>query len=96
MGEEFKKIDQMLPHKKGQSPLQRSKDIEGAMDWMRNRGVSPAVDADTPFDSLPSIPISKRSPEERQQDVDHITEWLRNGKPPSMDTPTDEFKAIDQ
>lgn len=32
----FSKIDQMLPHKQNQSPENRGKDIEGALDFYRN------------------------------------------------------------
>ena len=95
--DEFAKIDQMLPQKKGQSPQDRAKDIESALDWCRERGVPPADDYGTPadFEKIPSIPVSKRSPEDRKQTVDDIFEWLRAGKPNDTDM-ADEFKKIDQ
>jgi hypothetical protein len=37
--DEFAKIDKMLPKKKGESPLQRAKDIENRLDWCRNNGL---------------------------------------------------------
>jgi hypothetical protein len=51
---EFKKIDQMLPKKKGESPQDRDRDIESGLDWCRNLGVTPlGVDEDSPAFSLP-------------------------------------------
>ena len=32
---DFKKIDQLLPKKKKQTPEDRAKEVEGAMDWLR-------------------------------------------------------------
>jgi hypothetical protein len=43
---DFKKIDQLLPKKKGQKPEDRAKEIEGALDWMRNKGMKPSDDGD--------------------------------------------------
>ena len=36
---DFKTVDQMLPRRPGQTPEQRARDIEGALDWMGNNGV---------------------------------------------------------
>ncbi len=38
---EFKKIDQLLPKKKGEKRKDRAKDIESALDWCRNKEVKP-------------------------------------------------------
>ena len=44
---EFKRVDLMLPPKRRQSASGRARDIESALDWMRNKGVSP-LDEDAP------------------------------------------------
>ena len=76
------KIDQMLPTKKGQSPQDRAKEIEGALDWCRQHGVMPSDDGPVPgFNKVGSIPVSRRSPEERKADVDSVLNWIRSGKP---------------
>ena len=36
---EFKKVDQLLPKKRGQTPEDRARDVEAVLDWMRNKGV---------------------------------------------------------
>jgi hypothetical protein len=93
---DFKRVDQMLPRKHGQSPEDRARQIEGVMDWMRNTGVKPATEEGiVPFDRLASLPISRRSPEERSADMDDITSWIRNGRT-ATDDPTGDFKKIDQ
>jgi hypothetical protein len=85
---EFKKIDQMLPKKKGESPQDRARDIESGLDWCRNKGVLACLQQDRFY--------SRFSPqsEDRQKDVDNAINWLRNDKSDS-DDPTDEFKNID-
>jgi hypothetical protein len=46
---EFKKIDQVLPKKKGEKGKDRVKDIESALDWCRIKEVKPSgVDEDSP------------------------------------------------
>ena len=42
--DEFAKFDQMLRKKKNQSPLDKEKDIESALDWCKNMDVSPVDD----------------------------------------------------
>ena len=70
---EFKKIDQMLPRRKKQSPEDRAREIEGCLDWMRNNGTSPFNEALPPtFDKVGSVPVSRRSPEERVADIDAV------------------------
>ena len=97
MADDFKRIDQMMPKKKGETLIERAMTIESCLDWCRNKNVSP-VDAPTHpgFSKHRSIPISRRSPEERQKDVDRVLNWRRAGKPEEMDTPTDEFAKIDK
>merc|ERR1712036_174688 len=70
----FKAVDQMLPIKKGQSPEDRARDIENALDWVRQVNIPSGVEEPVgeKFGSLPSLPISRRTPEERlseQEDV---------------------------
>eukprot|EP00980_Cylindrotheca_fusiformis_P013283 scaffold3375_cov153-Cylindrotheca_fusiformis.AAC.8 len=93
---DFKRIDQLLPSKRGQNAEDRAREIEGALDWMRNKGVSPVDDSVPGFSPLEeSAPITRRSPEERAADLDGIMNWMRNGKRES-DDPTGEFARIDQ
>ena len=93
--DEFAKIDQMLPKKKGQTPKDRAKEIESCLDWCRSHGVKPTEDADIPgFKKIGSIPVSKRSPEDRKKDTDAILNWMRAGKPDDVPM-ADEFKKID-
>jgi hypothetical protein len=51
--------------------------LEGALDWMRNDGVSPD-DADLlpDFTQIESIPVSRRKPEERK-DADDLLPWIQ-------------------
>jgi hypothetical protein len=35
---EFRKLDQLMPQKRDQTPESRSRDIEGALDWMNSEG----------------------------------------------------------
>jgi hypothetical protein len=92
---EFKKIDQLLPTKPGQTPEDRARSLEGVLDWMRNNGFTPMDDYIPAFTKSGSHPVSKRSPEERVEDVESIMNWLRNGCPESED-PTGDFKHVDQ
>ena len=63
LAKDFKKIDNLLPERKGQTPINRARDIESALDWSRTNGI-PGVDetAGDNFASLPSVPVSRRSP----------------------------------
>merc|ERR1712032_1340644 len=98
---EFMTIDQMLPTKKNQNPDVRAKDVESVLNWMRTNNI-PSVpgydETEMPLgmEKLPSIPVKRRSPEDRQKDVDDITDWIRQGRPSEIDSPTNEFKTIDQ
>eukprot|EP00536_Pseudo-nitzschia_multiseries_P019368 jgi/Psemu1/60330/gm1.60330_g len=96
--DEFKIIDEMLPMKKGQSPMDRARSIENALDWRRQSRTVPVVGDGEPvsFDNLGSLSISRRSPEERLKDQENVLNWLRQLKDPSADTPEGEFQMIDQ
>merc|ERR1711971_169822 len=98
---EFKTVDQMLPIKKNQTADERAKDVEGVLNWMRTNNIPsvPTFDGkEMPLglQKLPSIPVKRRSPEDRQKDVDDITDWIRKGRPIDLDSPTNEFKTVDQ
>jgi hypothetical protein len=47
---EFRKLDNLLPTKRGQTPEDRTREIEGALDRLRSQGTTPDPDeATTPF-----------------------------------------------
>jgi len=94
---DFKRIDQILPQKKGLSPLERAHDLDKALNWVRLSGTTPVFDdEDVPgFTTRGSIPVSRRSPEDREQMLDDILTWIRSGKSDSND-PTLTFQKIDQ
>ena len=93
--DEFKKIDDQLPVKKGQSPEDRARDIESVFDYCRNKGAKLSDDGSVPaFSTLSSIPVSHKSPEDRQKEAANVLEWIRCGKPADADS-ADEFKKID-
>jgi hypothetical protein len=78
------------------TPEDRAHEIEGALDWMRNNGVSPDDgNALKTFNKAGSIQVSHCTPEERKKDAGVILAWMRNRKPKSLD-PTQEFKEIHQ
>merc|ERR1711935_1144789 len=63
---------------------------------MRNNDVSPHDESLKPdFDLLPSVPISRRTPEVRKEDMDNVLGWLRQNKDPSFDL-SGEFTKVDQ
>jgi len=93
---EFTRVHHMLPKKEGQKLKERAREIEGALDWMRNKGVKPSEEAPVgTFEKLGSILVSRRTPEERKGDVDAVMKWMRSGRSDSLD-PTGEFTRIDQ
>jgi hypothetical protein len=77
--------------------LTRSREIEGALDWMRSNGVSPHdEDAVDKFNKLPSAPVSRRNPEQRAKDLEHTLDWVRNkGNADACKDPTSEFRKLD-
>jgi hypothetical protein len=38
---ELRKLGSLLPKKRGQTFSERAREIESALDWLRNKGVSP-------------------------------------------------------
>ena len=95
----LKKIDDIIPQKRGQSPEDRAKDIEAGLDWVRNGQPKGPSDDDTPpweqFDKMDSGLITRRSPPQRQKDLEDVMNCIRNVKD-EKDDPTGEFKKIDQ
>lgn len=91
---EFRKLDLVLPQKRGQTPGERAREIEGALDWLRSKNVD-GDDATTPISHVGSIPISCRSPEARMADLDSALSWIRNGEIPDGDL-ADDFRKVDQ
>jgi hypothetical protein len=87
-----------LPKKRGQQPEDRAREVEGALDWMRNNGVSPD-DADSldTFKQVGTVPTSGRTPEQRGKDLDDTLNWLRNkGKADGITDPTGGFRKLGQ
>ena len=68
--------------KRFQKPKDRAHDIKAALEWMRNRGGSPADDDFVDkLNKVGSVPVSCRSPEEQSEDVDnYVSCWLRNNQ----------------
>ena len=65
---DFRKLDSMLPKKRGQTPEERAREIEEALDWLRSKGPTAEMAEDTSsFDKVGSLPICRRSPEERSE-----------------------------
>ena len=96
---EFQRVDQILPPKQKQSPEDRARDVESVLNWIRTNNITPTMEDENPpggFDKLASIPVNIRSPEDRQRDSENILNWIRQGKPSKLDSPTGEFKKIDQ
>ena len=85
----FKMVDKLLPEKPRLKPQDRARDIEAALDWMRNKGVKPEDD-DVPMSEklykIESVPIFRCTPDQRMDDVDDIVTWLQNGKDDSDDS----------
>ena len=62
----FRKVDAVLPTKKGQSPEDRAKEMENALQWLRSKGLDLDAD-DTPleaFDNHGFVPVNLRTGED--------------------------------
>lgn len=94
---DFRRLDAALPRKSGQSLDDRAQEIESALDWCRTRGVAPGSEEPLPpFDSIGSVPVTRRSPEERANQLKNVLNWLRNkGKKDDELDPTGEFRKMD-
>jgi hypothetical protein len=61
----------MLPKNSGQTHEDRAREIEGALDWMRNKSLShqDAIVVEK-LNKLPSVPVSRRTLKQRAKDLD--------------------------
>lgn len=94
---EFRRLDAMLPKKRGQTPDDRAREIEGALDWLREKDAGPGVDeCDTDFVTISAIPVSRRTIEQRSTELEKVADWLRNkGKDDDITDPTGVFRSMD-
>jgi hypothetical protein len=83
--------------KSGHTPEDRAGEIKGALDWMRNNGVSPGgVDAVEKFIKAGPNPIFRRSPEQRTKDCSDALHWMGSkGTDDKVKDPTSEFRKMD-
>lgn len=93
---DFRKLDTALPRKRGQNDESRAREIESALDWIRETRAGPAMESDIPaFKKAPSISACSRTPEQRSRDLQDVLNWVRGGRKPVND-PTGDFRKIDQ
>eukprot|EP00536_Pseudo-nitzschia_multiseries_P019205 jgi/Psemu1/59493/gm1.59493_g len=100
----FKKIDDILPKRNGETLRERAKKIENALDYYQKpQDENPSIETSTaPFNRTQPLntaftPSTSQSPEDRLTDVDDIVSWIRSGKPDDVEGGNaDGFKAIDQ
>jgi hypothetical protein len=76
----FQKLQSSLPVKKGQPLEERAQALANALEWMRQRGLTPT---DETYDSKlmdvsTMTEIPKRSPEQRSRDLSDALNFLRN------------------
>ena len=91
---EFSKLNNLLPKRPGQTQEERSRDIEGVLDYIRNHNIS--IDDDTlpALSKMGNLPISRRSPEERKKDTNDVLSWIRQDKDSAFD-PSGDFRKLD-
>merc|ERR1712146_668787 len=66
LADEFRKVDSLLPTKKKQTPESRARDITNVLEWVRQNGISGVEEPDADkMESLPSLPVTRRTPEQR-------------------------------
>merc|ERR1711871_1823114 len=93
----FKKLDESVPKKKGQSAKERARDLENALAWMRDKGlVEDDKDVGAPdFESPDYLPVSRLSPEAEAREMEDALAWLRSsGKAVDAD-PTGKFEKLE-
>jgi hypothetical protein len=79
-------LDNLLPKKRAQT-----RDIEGALDWLRSKAPGAAGDDSIPsFYKIGSVPMSRRSPKQRAQDLKDALNWTRNKG--DANDPTGDFR----
>jgi hypothetical protein len=96
---DFRKLDAMLPRNAGQSPEDRSRQIECSLDWIRNLEPKMGGDDDhPPREKIGSLPIAKRTPEQRVADLDNVLNFLRckGTNDAKKHDPSGEFKKLDK
>jgi hypothetical protein len=73
---------------------ERARLIEGALDWVRNKGLA----LDEVILPLPNesrfVPVNATTPQQRESDLENVLNWIRSGKSDAAD-PTGEFKRLD-
>ena len=95
--DEFRRLDGLIPIKRGQSTEDRAREISDALDWLRGQDVSAAFDEGSPdLNKVASLPVCRRSPEERARDVNEALNWLRQKKRDTFDNVNGDFKKIDR
>lgn len=94
---DFKKIDQVLPRRKGEEVDDRARSIESVMDWCRNNKIDPEDPAVAlAFKKVGQAPFSRRTPEQRARDLADTMNWMRNkGKDDKTSDPTGDFRKLD-
>merc|ERR1712176_1052043 len=94
---DFRKLDKLLPRKRGQTTEERARAIEGALDFLRSNSASPDVDdIIDKYSDLGSIPVSSRTPEQRQKDLQDILHWIRHkGENDTINDPNECFRKLD-
>ena len=95
---EFRRLDGLMPMKRGQSPEDRAREMSDALDWLRGQALNPSFDDESPADiiKVAVLPVCKRSPETRARDLDEALNWMRQKKSDAFDTVNGDFKKIDR
>jgi len=103
---DYRKLDSMLPKKKGMTPEDRAREIESSLDWLRSQQDIPADEEATiiteseaiDLSTLGPAPICVTSPEDRQEELRNIMSWIRNkgkGMKNKYD-PSGNFRKLDK
>jgi len=94
---DFRKLDKLLPKKRGQTAEQRGRAIEGALDFLRSNNVSPDDDdIIDKYSDVGSIPVSPRTPEQRYKDFYDVLNWIRHqGENDAINDPNGYFQKLD-
>jgi hypothetical protein len=94
---DFRKLDKLLPKKRGQTTEERAREIEGALDFLRSNNASPDDDhVIDKYSDLGSIPVSSRTPEQRHKDLQDALNWIRHkGENDAINDPDGCFQKLD-
>ena len=75
---------------------ERAREIEGAIDWMRENDASPDDDeVIEKFSKIGTIPLSARTPEQRVKDLGDALNWVKSSNGDPLLDPSGEFSKID-